>query len=409
VLREYVALAIGTLRAQRLRAALTVLAIAIGVGAVIVMTSIAQSALASMARGIEEIGGARLILLWEDTPQAGARKLGNYRRGLTRADAEALGARVPHLESITTFSTRQGAGWRVRGGPERRTDMVGGDEHYLMACSMQLVAGRNLTPEDLARRERVAVVGEELAAAAFGDAEAVGGELIVRGATGDERYRIVGRLGHVSRSGVSFGVDWNDFVLVPATVERPDGRAGLGLMLSTDKAHNPRIIELASALLRHRHNGLDDFQFMDMGGVLAKFYAVFLGVLVLVGVISGTSLVIGGVGIMNIMLVVLAERRKEIGLRRAVGADRGAVTLQFLVEAVVLSLSGAVVGLVGGVGLAGVLAVGVSAVYPDWVGVVSWPAAALAVAAAAATGVFFGWHPARQAAEVDPVASLRAD
>lgn len=405
MLGEYVALAIATIRGQRLRAALTVLAIAIGVGAVILLTSLAQSGLATLVRGLEEMGGARVVLLWQDAPKAAAGKQDNYLRGLTQADARAMRERVPAIERLTAFSRGERARWHRRGQADKATDIVQGDETFAPTWPLAIAAGRNLTAGDLARQERVVVLGDELAREAFGGEEAVGQELVID----DERYRVVGRTAHAAKGGMNFGFDWNHFVLVPATLAHPDGRVHLMALVTTDKAQNGRVVDLATALLKHRHNGVDDFEFLDFGNMLAGFFAVFTGVLVLVGVISGMSLVIGGVGIMNIMLVALTERKREIGLRRAVGADRGAVMAQFLVEAVVLSLFGALIGLVVGGGLAQALAWGVPLLYRDWVGVVSLPAVVLAVAAAAGVGVFFGWYPARQAAALDPILSLRAD
>ena len=405
MLLEYVALAAATIRAQRLRAALTVLAIAIGVGAVILLTSLAQSGLATLVRGLEEMGGARVVLLWRDAPKEAANKEGNYLRGLTRADVQAIRERVPAIERLTAFSRGSNARWHRRGTADKATDVVHGDETFAPTWPLEIAAGRNLTAGDLARRERVAVIGDDLAQAAFPGEEAVGQELVIN----DQRYRVVGRVAHAAKGGMNFGFDWNHFALLPGTLARPGGDVDMAALVTTDKAANGRVIDLATALLRHRHNGLDDFQFLDFGNMLAGFFMVFTGVLVLVGVISGMSLVIGGVGIMNIMLVALTERKKEIGLRRAVGADRGAVMTQFLVEAVVLSLFGAVIGLVVGGGLAQALAWGVPLVYRDWVGVVSLPAVVLAVLSAASIGVFFGWYPARQAAQLDPIMSLRAE
>ena len=405
MIAEYVGLAVATIRAQRLRSALTVLAIAIGTAAVILLTSLAQSGLATLVRGLEEMGGARVVLLWSDDPQAGAQKKSNYLRGLTRADAEAIRTRVPSLDRLTAISQGGSVRWHVRGTADRDTDLVHGDERFMPTWPLKLAAGRDLTPDDMRRGERVAIIGDQLAKEAFPAGGAVGQEIVLKG----ERYRVVGVAEHASKSGMGFGFDWNDFAVVPGTIAHPEGRVGMIAMVTTDKAENGRVVDLATALLKHRHNGLDDFQFLDFANMLQGFYMVFTGTLVLVGVISGMSLVIGGVGIMNIMLVALAERRKEIGLRRAVGADRGAVMQQFLVEAVVLSLFGAAAGLVIGAGLAQACAVGIPLVYRDWVGLVSLPAIGFSIAAAGLIGVFFGWYPARQAALLDPIVSLRSE
>ncbi len=404
---EYVRLALKTLRTYRLRSTLTVLAITIAVTAIILLVSLAQSGLATLARGVEEVGGTRFIMLWEDSPKKAARKLGNYQGGLRWADAQALKAHIPDIERITAMVQDWDNETTVRraGHPPKQSDLIGGDEMFLPTFALTPEFGRNLTRQDLADRAKVCIVAKDVAKKFFPGEEAVGKELIVN----DVRYRVVGRLDLVRKGGMNFGWSWNDVVVVPATTLKPDGRISMVAMTSGNLGRNQSLIDRANAILLTRHNGVDDFQFLDFGGMLKGFYAVFYGMILIVGLISGMSLIIGGVGIMNIMLVAVTERRREIGLRKAVGATFGAIMGQFLVESVVLALFGAILGSVVGLGLAQLASVVVPQVNRDWVGIVSYPAVFLAVFAAAGTGLFFGWYPARQAAALDPIASLRSD
>jgi putative ABC transport system permease protein len=405
MLREYLRQAIRTLGANRMRSALTVLSITIGVAAVILLTSLAQSGLATLARGIEDLGGTRFIMVMEGAPKKAAKKQGNYQKGLTYADARALAGRLPFVEHLAALDTSPEAPVRRPGQSEKRTDLVGTDEAFAPAYRMTLASGRNLHAEDVTQRARVCVVGEKLAEKLFPGEEAVGQELVFKG----DRYRVVGRLAFNAKGGASMGFDWNDLAIAPITVTRPDGRLSFISLTSTDPKRNQEIMDRANAILLMRHNDVDDFQFLDFGGMLKGFYAVFYGMILVVGLIAGMSLVIGGVGIMNIMLVAVTERRREIGLRKAVGATKGAIMGQFLVEAILLSLSGALVGALIGVGGAQLAALVGPLINKGWVGITSQGAVILSVLASAGIGLFFGWYPARQAAALDPILCLRSE
>lgn len=404
MLGEYLRQAFKTLHANRLRSFLTVLSITIGVTAVILLTSLAQSGLATLVRGVEDVGGTRFIMLWPEQPKKAARKTANYVKGLTYHDAEALRS-LPHVERATVLHQAGRINARRPGQTEVQTDLVGTDPHFMEAFVFTLAQGRNFTATDLADHRRVAVIGEDLAKKLFPGEEAVGREIVMR----DERFRIVGRLEYAAKSGMNFGFDWNNLAIVPLTVPSPTGRVSMITLTSRDASRNEALLDRANAILTHRHNGLDDFQFLDFGGLLKGFYAVFTGMILIVGLIAGMSLVIGGVGIMNIMLVAVAERRREIGLRKAVGAPQHAIMTQFLVEAVVMSLFGAGIGAAVGVGLAQLAAAIGPVINKGWVGIVSQPAIAVAVLASAGIGLFFGWYPARQAAKLDPILCLRSE
>lgn len=404
MLGEYLRLAIATLRTNRLRSFLTVLSITIGVTSVILLTSLAQSGLATLVRGVEEVGGTRFIMLWPDQPKRAASKSSHYLKGLTYEDAEVLKG-LPDVERATVLRQEGRSSIRRPGQPERQADLVGTDSDYIHAFVFDVAKGRNLSPADMSERRRVAVIGDELATKLFPGEEAVGQEVVLS----NERYRIVGRLAYSSKAGMNFGFDWNDVALVPLTAINSEGRVSTITLTSRDPSRNGPLLDRANALLMHRHNGVDDFRFLDFGPALQGFYAVFYGMILVVGLIAGMSLVIGGVGIMNIMLVAVAERKREIGLRKAVGAPQAAIMRQFLVEAVVLSLFGAAIGTLVGVSLAQAMVWIGSLLNKGWVGIVSQPAIAVAILASAGIGLFFGWYPAKQAARLDPIVCLRSE
>ena len=180
-------------------------------------------------------------------------------------------------------------------------------------------------------------------------------------------------------------------------------------LISRDPAQNQPLMDRVNAVLLHRHNGLDDFEYLDFNSILATYYNVFAAMIAVIGLVTGVSLLIGGVGIMNMVLVAISERTREIGLRKAVGASEDTIRTQFLFEAGMLSVFGGLLGTGLGIGLV----IGISAVirifYADWVSLVSWPAVLVALVAATGTGVFFGWYPARVAAGLDPIVCLRRE
>lgn len=402
MLGEYLSLAFKTLNAYRMRSVLTVLSITIGVSAIILLTSIAQSGVASLSKGIEEIGGTRFILTFPEAPKKAARKAANYTKGLTQGDVQAL-SRLELLERLTASNTLNNVAIRRPGASEVHADVIEGDPEFLPFYSLKLQKGRGLNDEDLREHRRVAVVGGELAEKLAPGEDILGKQIVIKG----DRYRVVGHLVHTKKLGFNPGFDFSNLAIIP--LPQSNTQITTIAMTSRDAERNRELLDRANAILLHRHNQVDDFQFLDFAGILKGFYAVLFGMILVVGLISGMSLVIGGVGIMNIMLVAVSERRREIGLRKAVGATKATIRMQFLVESVVLSLFGASFGVVLGGGLAWIIAVVGTKINAGWVGVVSQPAILVAILASCAIGCFFGWYPAKQAAEQNPILCLRTE
>jgi putative ABC transport system permease protein len=404
---EILKVGLGAIGAHKFRAALTVLSITIGAFSIVLMASLAASGIATISRGIEELGGARMVAFFSVPPEKAQRKLASYRRGMTLDDVEALRDRVPHARFFDMHQTLGEREVRADDASQRkRGDLVAGTQDFLGAFSIRLAAGRALDGLDVEGRRRVAVLGDGLATALFATPEAALGKVV---RAGTDSFRVVGVAARVKRFGVNMGFDWNDFLLVPLT-PGGDGVAGTGhIMIVTDRAASNDIVKrVAGAILQARHRGVDDFRVFDFAVVLEKFHLVFRIMQLLVATIAGVALVVGGIGVMNILLVSVSERVREIGIRKAMGAADGAIGLQFLLESAMLAGLGGLVGVLAGVGGTALSGVIIGRQVEAWVSVVAPEAVVGALALSVVVGVVFGIVPARRAARMQVVDCLRA-
>jgi putative ABC transport system permease protein len=403
---EILKVGFGAIRAHKFRAGLTVLSITIGAFSIVLMASLAKSGIATLSRGIEEVGGARMVVFFSKPPETSARKRASYTRGLLLSDLEALRERVPHGRFFDMHVPAGEREVRFEGGQSKRADLVSGTQDFLGAFSIRLRAGRNLDAEDLSGRRRVAVLGDGVARALFPDAEAAVGRIV---RAGTDSFRVVGVADKVKRFGVQFGFDWNDFLLVPL-VPAADGTTSSGnLLIVTDGSQSNDIVKrVGAALLRVRHRDVDDFQVFDFAVVLEKFFKVFRIMQIVVGFIAAIALLVGGIGVMNILLVSVSERVREIGIRKALGAADRSIALQFLLESGLLSGLGGMVGALGGIGAVAVAGFIIARKEEAWVSVVSAEAVTGALVLSVLIGVVFGIMPARRAARLQVVDCLRA-
>jgi putative ABC transport system permease protein len=402
----YLAIAAKALSGHKLRSMLTVLSITIGAFAIVLMSSLAESGLTTLSRGIEELGGARLILLVPKVPERAEHKRGMFAPGFERKDMGRLFDRVPHLVETTMYASLGTRDITSDQGKQERTDLVAGDSRFLDAFRMRVGRGRSFSEEENQRRARVCVVGPKLAKKLWK------GDPIGRSVTlGALRCRVIGVLADNDRWGVGFGFDWLDLLVAPleaaADVE-PTARVETVIVAKTDDARaNDPVKRILNARLLARHHGVDDFTLYDFSTIMTKFEAIFTIMESIVGLIAGVALIIGGVGVMNMMLVSVSERVREIGIRKALGAAPGDISAQFLCEAALLSGFGGLLGTLGGALGAALASALIKSFLPTWIGSVSTAAATAAMAVSLGVGVGFGWLPARRAGRLDPIAAMR--
>ena len=377
-----------------------------GAFSIVLMSSLAESGLSTLARGLEDLGGARLIDIQVKSPERAEAKRSSYTRGMTVADRDLLFTALPHVVERSMFATL----WRhdVVGdsGVLSRTDLVASDGGFLDLFRMRLAKGRAFTEDENRHHAKVCVVGHKLAEKVWGG-DAVGKWLSVDGL----RCHVVGQLADQDRWGINFGFDWLDLVVVPLdTLGDIDPRAPLGaeiLFKTDDASSNVAVKRIINALLVERHHGVDDFEIFDFAGLMEKFHQIFTTMNVIVGFIAGIALLVGGIGVMNMMLVSVSERVREIGIRKALGANPRDIGAQFLCEAVVLAGSGGLIGVTGGVLAA--LATGAILKHfkPMWVGVVAQNAVITALCVSVGVGLVFGYFPARRAGRLDAIQAMR--
>jgi putative ABC transport system permease protein len=405
---ESIRVAIRSLNANKMRSALTMLGIIIGVAAVIALLSIGRGAQVAITSQIQGIGTNLLFIRPGSTEQGGLRTAQGSAQTLTLEDAQAL-ASVPQVAAV---APEVGAfGQIVYLGNNVNSRVTGVTPEYLNVRNYELAEGEFIQDSNVTARSTVAVLGANIAADLFQGQDPVGQSIRINGIG----FRVVGVL--ASKGGTGFGSQ-DDVVMVPLTTVqsrlfgRNRFRGGNGVETINVQVAEASQINIAiqgiGDVLRERHHVTyeDDFTIQSQQDILNTANQV-TGVLTLfLGGIAAISLVVGGIGIMNIMLVSVTERTREIGIRKAVGAKRRDVLAQFLTEATLLSVAGGLIGILLGVGvarLAGRLSLGTTTVVP----VVSLDSILLATLFSIAVGLFFGIYPASRAAGLNPIEALR--
>jgi putative ABC transport system permease protein len=394
--------AINALLTNRSRSLLTMLGVVIGVAAVIITVAIGVGARTSISAQIDALGSNLIVVLPGSLNQGGVRTGSGAASSLTPADGIAI-AGLPHVAAVTpTVSVRAQV---VANGQNWQTTVAGVAPTYTFIRSWSLASGTFFSDADLASAAKVCVLGQTVIANLFPDGtNPIGQSVLIRNVP----FVVVGTLAAKGQSGV--GQDQDDTIVIPYTsaLERLTGQTTLGSMsVSADQAENVAAVQTeTTALLEQRHHlpaGMpDDFSIRNLQDIASAAASTATIMQLLLAGVAAVSLVVGGIGIMNIMLVSVTERTREIGLRVAVGARRAAILWQFLIEAIVLSTVGGLVGVA--FGSAGALGVSLGAHWP-----VSIPlsAIALSVAFSAFVGVFFGYYPAAKASKLDPIVALR--
>lgn len=409
--------AIESLSGNKLRSGLTVLGIVIGVAAVIAMLAVGNGAQASITGSISSIG-TNLLFVFSGGPDqgpgggpGGVQRSGNNIRPLTLADAEALSdpLAVPSLAAVA--SALQGNGTITYGGEKSSTSINGVTPTYYAVRNLELSEGEFINEEHLLGNMSVAVLGPETADTLFGRHDGVVGETIrIEG----QPFRVIGVL--VAKGGGAFGSEdagvYVPFTTAQARLIKRESRDQVDIIFAQAASAEavPTAVEEISAVLRQRHRtvvGADDFSVLTQQDFLSTFSAITNVLTVFLGGIAGISLLVGGIGIMNIMLVSVSERTREIGLRKALGARKRDILLQFLTESSLLSFLGGVIGIIFGWLIAFVIGKIAAASGTDFTPIVGSNAIILSTSFSAAIGLFFGIYPASRAANLEPVEALR--
>ncbi len=396
------------LRANLLRSVLTTLGIIIGVGAVIVMVSVGTGAQIQVAEMINNMG-ADLLYVFPGSTTARVRLGSGTTPTLTEDDAEAILREVPAVRVSAPYL--RGRGQVIAGNQNWSTTVLGVTPEYFEARQWDLEDGRPVAAEDFRGNARVVVVGRTVAQNLFPDQPP--NDAIVR--INRVPCRVAGVL--QAKGYAMGGWDQDDLVLVPIAVARKkvlgeralSGRLVNGIAV---KVRSPERVAEAEGeireLLRQRHrlrpNQENDFWIRNQAEALETRAESSRTMSLLLAAVASVSLIVGGIGIMNIMIVSVTERTREIGLRMAVGARRRDILAQFLTEAVALSLIGGLIGIL--LGLAGSLAF---SRFGNWPAVIQPSSVAVAFLVSAAVGIFFGFYPARKASRLDPIEALRRE
>jgi len=404
---DIIAMAAFALRGNWLRSVLTALGVIIGIAAVIVMVAVGRGTQAELDRTMSRLGSNR-IEIFASSARSGAVRLGaGTLSTLSTGDMDAIRAEIPEVQYVS--GQIRGGGQVIFAERNWSTSWNGVSADYFPINNWQLTQGEWFGPRDYAGAGKVAIIGTTVRDKLFDGSDPIGATIRLARIP----LRVVGVLESKGQSG--WGGDADDVIMVPleSARRRLSGTVGLSsdgvqqISVGVGRAEDlGRAAQALGDLLRQRHRiapgGEDDFTIRNLSEIVSTRTQTTRLMSLLLGAVAGISLLVGGIGIMNIMLVSVTERIREIGLRMAVGAGPREVRLQFLAEAMMISLGGGVIGIVLGVVGAQVMA-RVSALPMQ----LDAPVIALATAFSVATGLFFGYYPARKASNLDPIEALR--
>jgi putative ABC transport system permease protein len=398
-----VRIALLAIRRNAVRSVLTMLGVIIGVASVIAMISLGSGARSAIDEQIQS-AGTNVIYVSAGSfgGPGGARGGAGSTTTLTVEDAQALQREVPNAAKVSPMVRSRAQ--VVAGNMNWNTSIEGGNEDYLAIRNWPLADGENFTARDVLVADKVALLGQTVAKTLYPDTDPVGQIIRVKNLP----FRVLGVL--TAKGQGQWGNDQDDIIIAPYTTLQKKlmgvtSLSQIAVSAASADVVEPTAVEITSVMRqRHRSQGpeTDDFSVRTIEEMAATRVEMARTMTMLLMSVASVSLIVGGIGIMNIMLVSVTERTREIGLRLAVGARARDVLRQFLAEAITLSVAGGLVGVILGVGVSRGLTVGLG-----WPTVITPPSILIAFAFAGAVGVFFGYYPARKAADLDPIEALR--
>jgi len=395
--------ALNALKRNKMRSFLTMLGIIIGVASVITMLAIGQGSKKSIQDQIASMGSNMLFVMPANMRSGGVQQGNSTSQRLTVADVTAIRSGCDAV--IAVSPEVRSSSQAVYGNSNWPTTIYGGNEDYLAIKSWEVISGRNLTAEEARGSSKVCLIGRTVVDELFGEGVDPTGETI---RFKKIPFKIIGVLKEKGQN--SFGQDQDDVLIAPYTTVQKRILAQTHIQSIQMSARSAEESELAETqveeVLRSSHklrdNEDNDFEIRSQEELASTMTSVTDILTILLGAIAGISLLVGGIGIMNIMYVSVTERTREIGLRMSIGGRGLDILLQFLIESIMLSVFGGLIGILMGFGASKIVAV-----LTSWPISVMWSSVILSFVVCTVIGVFFGWYPARRAAELDPIDALR--
>ena len=394
-----------SLKINKMRSILTSLGIIIGVSAVIIMLAVGSGASKKIAKDMESMGSNLLMTRSASAKSGGVRMGSGTRPTLTMKDAEAIEAKCRGILALAPYSSE--AKQLTYGNQNWSTSVGGTTMPYFMIRNYEIESGRGFLPEDNKNSTKVAIIGQTVSTELFGDVDPIGKTIRI----GNVPFKVVGLLKKKGSSGM--GQDQDDMVFIPITTAQRKvfgtDFPGTVNMIAV-KAQNDEVINMAqediTELLHQRHNigknQENDFEIRNLAEMQETIKSATKTMSLLLGAIASVSLIVGGIGIMNIMLVSVTERTKEIGIRMAIGAKASDIRIQFLIESFLLSMIGGLIGVF--IGVAGAL---LMQKYGGMNVAITLESILLSMGFSAAIGIGFGYYPAYKASLLNPIDALR--
>jgi putative ABC transport system permease protein len=391
-----------------MRSLLTMMGIIIGIGSVILMISVGKGAESLILASVQSFGSRSIFI------QPGAGSSGGppsiYAVDKVKYKDFLAVQKLDYVEDVTPFVILNTFATYL--SENQKVNVVGTNHSYPNAIDGEVSHGRFLSVDDIANGARVVVIGYKNAALLFGDQEPLGKRIKING----KSFEVIGVM---DEQGTRFFQDFDKRMLIPITTMRNTLFGGDYVMtiLMNAKGDIPETIEELRTFVRKRHSiynpdndpTKDDFKVISQVDAAAMFTEISEALTLFLVAIAAISLLVGGIGIMNIMLVAVSERTREIGLRKAVGASNSDIMSQFLIESAVLTFIAGVLGVIGGLSMSWLIAVVLENFQPDWEFIVSWESVVLAFTVSVMIGLVFGIYPARNASKMDPIVCLRME